>query len=355
MHVPPARPGVRSLMDPHSCTVRRRREVQTAMNKNATRTLACILTILAWFASACGAAAQPYPSKPVRIVVGFPPGGNFDIVARLIGQSLSEQLHQSVIVDNRPGASGNIATEVAIRAPADGYTLLLGGVANAINATLNEKLEFVFLRDIAPVAGVTRSPNVMTVSASFPAKTVSDFIEYAKAAPVPINHGSPGNGTSQHLAGELLKRMTGAYFHHVPYRGSPPAIIDLLGGRVQVLFEPLPSSIEYIKSGKLRALAVTTATRSAALPDVPAMAEFVPGYEASTWNGIGAPKNTPSEIIDKLNRVINAGLADPRIRARLADLGATPLPGTPADFGKLIADDTDKWRKVIRAANIKLE
>jgi tripartite-type tricarboxylate transporter receptor subunit TctC len=291
----------------------------------------------------------------VRILVGFPAGGNFDIVARLMGQWLSEQLHQPVIVDNRPGASTNIATEAVIRAPADGYTLLLGGATNAINATLYEKLNFNFIRDIAPVAGVTRFPNVMEVSASFPAKTVSEFIAYANANPGKINHGSSGNGTSQHLAGELFKMMTGVNFVHVPYRGSPQAITDLLSGLVQVLFEPLPASIEYIKSGKLRALAVTTATRSAALPDLPAMAEFVPGYEASGWNGICAPKNTPIEIIEKLNQVINAGLADPKMKARLADLGATTLAGSSAGFGKLITDETEKWGKVIRAANIKAD
>ena len=260
-----------------------------------------------------------------------------------------------VIVDNRPGASTNIATEAVIRAPADGYTLLLGGATNAINATLYEKLNFNFIRDIAPVAGVTRFPNVMEVSASFPAKTVSEFIAYANANPGKINHGSSGNGTSQHLAGELFKMMTGVNFVHVPYRGSPQAITDLLSGLVQVLFEPLPASIEYIKSGKLRALAVTTATRSAALPDLPAMAEFVPGYEASGWNGICAPKNTPIEIIEKLNQVINAGLADPKMKARLADLGATTLAGSSAGFGKLITDETEKWGKVIRAANIKAD
>ncbi len=322
---------------------------------NIYRAIVCALTLLASLASTCDAVAQTYPTKPVRILVGFPAGGNFDIVARLMGQWLSEQLHQPVIVDNRPGASTNIATEAVIRAPADGYTLLLGGATNAINATLYEKLNFNFIRDIAPVAGVTRFPNVMEVSASFPAKTVSEFIAYANANPGKINHGSSGNGTSQHLAGELFKMMTGVNFVHVPYRGSPQAITDLLSGLVQVLFEPLPASIEYIKSGKLRALAVTTATRSAALPDLPAMAEFVPGYEASGWNGICAPKNTPIEIIEKLNKVINAGLADPKMKARLADLGATTLAGSSADFGKLITDETEKWGKVIRAANIKAD
>jgi len=297
--------------------------------------------------------AQTYPTRPVRILVGFTAGGNFDIVARLMGQWLSEQLHQPVIVENRPGASSNLATEAVIRAPADGYTLLLGGTVNAINATLYEKLSFNFIRDVAPVSGVVRFPNVMTVSASFPAKTVPEFIAYAKANPGKINHGSSGNGTTQHLAGELFKMMTGVNFIHVPYRGAPQAITDLLSGLVQVLFEPLPASIQYIKSGRLRALAVTTATRSEALPDLPAMGEFVPGYEASGWIGVCAPKNTSIEIIEKLNKAINAGLADPKMKARFADLGATTLAGSSADFGKLIAEETEKWGKLIRAANIK--
>ena len=254
--------------------------------------------------------AQAYPSRPVRILVGFAAGGNFDIVARLIGQWLSEQLGQPVIVENRPGAASNLATEAAVRAPADGYTLLLGGAVNAVNATLYERLGFNFLNDVAPVAGVVRFPNVMTVNASFPARTVAEFIVYAKANPNKINHGSSGNGTTQHLAGELFKMMTGASFTHVPYRGGSQAITDLLSGQVQVLFEALPPSIQHIKSGSLRALAVTTATRSEALPDLPAMGEFVPGYEASGWNGMCAPRNTPAEIIDRLNSVINAGLAD---------------------------------------------
>ncbi len=301
------------------------------------------------------ATAQSYPSRPIRILVGFAAGGNFDIIARLIGQWLSEQLHQPVIVENRPGASSNIATEAAIRAPADGYTLLLGGAVNAVNATLYEKLSFNFIGDLAPVAGVVRFPNVITVGASFPAKTVPEFIANAKANPGKINHGSSGNGTTQHLAGELFKKMTDVDFTHVPYKGASQAITDLLGGQVQVLFEPLPASIQHIKSGKLRALAVTTAMRSEALPDLPTVGEFVPGYEASGWSGVCAPKSTPIEIIEKLNNVINAGLADPKMKARLADLGATTLAGSSADFGKLIADETEKWSKIIRAARIKLE
>jgi len=297
--------------------------------------------------------AQTYPMQPVRILVGFAAGGNFDIVARIIGQWLSEELHQSVIVENRSGASGNIATEAVIRAPADGYTLLLGGAVNAINATLYDKLSFNFISDTAPVAGVVRFPNVMTVGASFPATTVPEFIAYAKANPGKVNQGSSGNGTTQHLAGELFKTMTGVNFIHVPYRGASQAITDLLGGQVQVLFEPLPASIQHIKSGKLRALAVTTAVRSEALPDLPAIGEFVPGYEASGWTGLCVPKNTPFEVVQKLNKAINAGLSDPAMKARFSDLGATTLPGSSADFGKLIAAETEKWGKVIRAGNIK--
>jgi len=297
--------------------------------------------------------AQTYPTRPLRILVGFVAGGNFDIVARLIGQWLSEQFHQPVIIENRPGASSNLATEAVVRAPADGYTLLLGGAVNAVNATLYENLGFNFIRDLAPVAGAVRFPNVMTVNASFPARTVPEFIAYAKANPGKINQGSSGNGTTQHLAGVLFKTMTGADFLHIPYKGAAQAITDLLNGEVQVLFEPLPPSIQHIRSGKLRALAVTTAARSEALPDVPTVAEFVAGYEASGWNGLCAPRNTPGEIVGRLNSAINAGFADPKLKARLADLGATPLAGSAADFGKLIAEETEKWGKVIRAGNIK--
>ncbi len=297
--------------------------------------------------------AQAYPAQPVHILVGFAAGGNFDIVARIIGQWLSDQLHQPFIVENRSGAAGNIATEAVVRAPTDGYTLLLGGAVNAVNATLYDKLGFNFIRDVAPVAGVVRFPNVMTVSASFPATTVPEFIAYAKANPGKVNQGSSGNGTTQHLAGELFKMMTGVDFIHVPYRGASQAITDLLGGQVQVLFEPLPASIQHIKSGKLRALAVTTAVRSDALPDLPALGEFVTGYEASGWTGIGAPRNTPIEVVQKLNRAINAGLADPTMKAHFFDLGATTIPGSSVDFGKLIAAETEKWAKVIRTGNIK--
>jgi tripartite-type tricarboxylate transporter receptor subunit TctC len=299
------------------------------------------------------AQAQAYPSRPVRIVVGFPPGGGADITARLIGQWLSERLGQPFIIDNRPGAGSNIATEAVVRAPADGYTLLLVGGWNAINATLYDKLSFNFIHGIAPVAGIMRVPSVMVVNPSVPAKTIPEFIAYAKANPGKINMASPGTGTGPHIAGELFKMMAGVDMVHMPYRGAGPALTDLLGGQVQVTFASMPSSVGYVRTGKLRALASTAATRSEALPDVPTVSEFVPGYEASGWFGIGAPKNTPTEIIDKLNNEINAALADPNMKARLADLGGTALALTPADFGKLITDDTEKWGKVIRAANIK--
>jgi tripartite-type tricarboxylate transporter receptor subunit TctC len=299
------------------------------------------------------AKAQGYPTRPVRIIVGFTAGGNFDLTARLISQWLSQRLGQQFIVENRPGAGTNIATEAVVRAPADGHTLLLGGAVNAINATLYEKLNFDFLRDIAPVASVIRFPNVIDLNPSFPAKTIPEFIAYAKANPAKVNMASSGNGTSQHLSGELFKMMTGVNLVHVPYRGAPQALTDLIGGQVQVSFDPLPPAIELIRSGKVRALAVTTAVRSDALPDVSTVGEFVPGYEASGWNGIVAPRNTPIEIIQKLNTEINAGLADPGIRAKLTDLGGMVLAGSAADFGKLIADEIDKWGKVIRFAGVK--
>jgi tripartite-type tricarboxylate transporter receptor subunit TctC len=301
------------------------------------------------------ARADTYPSRPVHLIVGFTAGGAFDITARLIGQWLSERLGQPFVIENRPGAATNVATEMALRAPADGYTLLLGGAVNAINETLYEKLNFDFTRDVAPVAGVIQFPNVMDVNPSFAAKTVPEFIDYAKANPGKVNMASPGNGTSQHLSGELFKMMAGVNLIHVPYRGAAQALTDLLGGQVQVSFDPLPAAIEFIKSGKLRALAMTTAIRSDELPNVPTVSEFVSGYEAGGWNGVVAPKNTPIEIIHKLNTEINAGLADPGMRARFAELGGMVLAGSPADYGKLIADETEKWAKVIRAANIKAE
>ena len=299
------------------------------------------------------ALAQSYPSRSVRLIVGFPAGSAPDIVARLMGQWLSERLGQQFIIDNRPGAGSNIGTEVVVKASPDGYILLLAVLANAINAALYDNLNFNFGRDIAPVASITRTPFVMVVNPSVPAKTVPEFIAYAKANPGKINMASPGNGSANQVFGELFKAMTGVNMVHVPYRGS--FLPDLLGGQVQVVFSPIPTSIEYIRAGKLRALAVTTATRQEALPDIPTVAEFVPGYEASGWIGIGAPKNMPAEIIDRLNEEINAALADPKIKVRLADLGAVPMPMTPADFSKLIAEDTEKWAKVIRAANIKPE
>jgi tripartite-type tricarboxylate transporter receptor subunit TctC len=299
--------------------------------------------------------AQTYPSRPVRLIATTAAGGMQDTLARLMGQRLSERLGQQFVVENRPGGGTNIGTETVVRAPPDGYTLLLVSPSNASNATLYDKLNFNFIRDIAPVAGISREPGVMVLNPSVPAKTVPEFIAYAKANPGKINMASSGNGTGTHLSGELFKMMTGINMVHVPYRGGAPAVTDLLGGQVQVMFATPVTSIEYIRAGKLRALAVTTATRSEALPDIPTVGEFVPGYEASTWFGIGAPKNTPPEVIDKLNREINAALADSKMKARFADLGSEPLAGSPAGFGKLIAAETEKWGKVIRAANIKLE
>jgi tripartite-type tricarboxylate transporter receptor subunit TctC len=301
------------------------------------------------------ARAQTYPTRPVRLIVGFGPGGAPDILARLLGQSLSERLGQPFVVENRPGAGSNVATEDVVNAPADGYTLLLASLGNAVNATLYEKLDYNFIRDIAPVASISREPLCMEVNPSFPAKTVPEFIAYAKANPGKISMASAGIGTSLHMAGELFMFMTGVDMVHVPYRSSAPALIDLMGGQVQMMFSPLPSSIEYVRSGKLRALAVTSSTRSAALPDVPTVGDFVPGYEANAFYGIGAPKNTPAEIIDKLNREINACLTDPKLKAQLANLGSVPVPATAAEFGKFVADETEKWAKVVRAANIKLE
>jgi tripartite-type tricarboxylate transporter receptor subunit TctC len=297
--------------------------------------------------------AQTYPSRPVRIVVGFPPGGPTDIAARLIGQSLSERLGQQFVIENRPGAGSNIGTEAVVRAPPDGYTLFLAYSANAINATLYDKLNFSFIRDIAPVAAINREPLVMLVNPSFPAKTVPEFIAYAKANPGKINFASGGNGTPPHVSGELFKMMTGVNLVHVPYRGGGPALTDLLGGQVQSMFVAISASIEYARAGNLRPLAVTTASRSDALPDIPTVGDFIPGYEASTWCGIGAPKGTPAEVIDKLNKEINAGLVDPKVKARLANMGSTALPGSPADFGKLIAEETEKWAKVVKLSGAK--
>jgi tripartite-type tricarboxylate transporter receptor subunit TctC len=299
------------------------------------------------------ARAQTYPTRPVRIIVGYPPGGGSDIIARLIGQWLSERLGQQFIIENRPGAGGNIGTEAAVRASADGYTLLLANAGNSINATLYDKLNYNFIRDIAPVASIVRTPNVMVVNPLTPTRTVPEFIAYAKTNPGKINMASAGNGSSQHLSGELFKMMAGADMVHVPYRGGAPALADLIGGQVQVYFSAIASAVEYIRAGNLRALAVTTATRSETLPDIPTVGDFLPSYEASDWYGIGVPRNTPAAIVGKLNTEINTTLADPKMKARLADLGGITLAGSPADFGRLIADETEKWAKVIRTANIK--
>jgi tripartite-type tricarboxylate transporter receptor subunit TctC len=297
------------------------------------------------------ARAQGYPTRPVRIIVPFPAGQATDSIARLVGQSLSERLGQAFVIENRTGAGGNIGTEAVVRAPPDGYTLLLAGLSSAINATLYKQLNFDFIRDIAPVASIGGGPYVMVVNPSVPAKTVLEFIVYAKANPGKINMASSGNGAVSHVFGELFKMMTGVNLVHVPYRGG--YVPDLLGGQTQVVFGTIASCIQLISAGALCALAVTTATRSPALPDVPAVGESVPGYEASQWYGLGAPKNTPAEIVSKLNSEVNAGLADLKLKARLADLGVDPMSVTSADFGKLIADETEKWGKVIRAANIK--
>jgi tripartite-type tricarboxylate transporter receptor subunit TctC len=297
--------------------------------------------------------AQDYPTRPVRLIVGTPPGGPQDIIARLVGQWLSERLGQQFVIESRPGAGTNIGTEAVVRSPADGYTLLLINAAAAINATLYAKLNFNFIRDIAPVAGITHEALVMQLNPDVPAKSIPEFVAYAKAMPGKINMASGGNGGPPHVAGELFKMMTGVDMVHVPYRGAGPALSDLLGGRVQVMFGPMSSSIEQIKAGKLRALAVTSSTRWDGLPDIPTVGEFIPGFEASLWLGLGAPKNTPAEIIDKLNKEINAGLADPTIKARFSALGGTVFAGSPADFGKLIAEETEKWAKVVKFSGAK--
>jgi tripartite-type tricarboxylate transporter receptor subunit TctC len=301
------------------------------------------------------ARAQTYPKSPVRIIVGFAPGGPQDILARLMGQWLSERIGQSFIIENRPGGGGNIGAEAVVRAPADGYTLLLVGPPNAINASLYERLNFNFIRDIAPVAGIIRVPNMLEVNPSVPVKTVPEFIAYAKANPGKVNLGSAGIGTSQHVSGELFKMMTGVNLVHVPYRGAGPMLTDLIGGQVQTTIDPILSSIEYVRSGKLRALAVTTTTRSDALPDLPTVDSFVAGYEASSIFGVGAPKSTPAEIIERLNREINAVLADRKVKARLAEMGGMIVAGSPADFGKLVVGETEKWAKVVKFSGMKPE
>ena len=301
------------------------------------------------------ASADDYPARPVRIIAGFAAGGGVDITARLIGQWLTERLGQQFVTENRAGAGGNIGTEAVVNAAPDGYTLLLATVPNAVNASLYEKLNFNFIRDTAPVAGIIRVPMVILLNPSVPAKTVPEFIGYAKANPGKINMASAGNGSAPHMAGELFKMMAGVNLVHIPYRGQGPALTDLLGGDVQVLFATAPGTTDYIRTGKLRALAVTSAARAEVLPELPTVADFVPGYEASQWYGLSAPRNTPAEIVDKLNREINAAVADPGMKARLAAIGGEPLPGTPAEFGKLIAEETEKWAKVVRAAGIKPE
>jgi tripartite-type tricarboxylate transporter receptor subunit TctC len=302
-----------------------------------------------------GARAQTYPSRPVRLVVAIAPGGVQDLLAHLMGQWLSERLGQSFVIDNRPGGGSNVGTEAVVRAPPDGYTLLLMALSNAVNVTLYEKLNYNFIRDIAPIAGIIRQPQIVVVNPLVQATTIPEFIAYAKANPSRINMASGGNGTPGHMFGELFKMMAGVNLVHVPYRGARLALTDLLSGQVQVQFINPAPSIQYIRSGKLRALAITSAMRSEALPDIPTVGEFVPGYEASLWFGLGAPKNSPADVVGKLNQEINAGLADPKIKAKLAELDGMALIGSPADFGKLIVDETEKWAKVIRAANIKPE
>jgi tripartite-type tricarboxylate transporter receptor subunit TctC len=322
-------------------TLARRRFLGLAAGAAALPAISC----LAW--------GRTYPTRVVRIIVGFAAGGASDILARLLGQWLSERLGQQFIIENRPGAATNIATEAVVRAPSDGYTLLFISVSNVINATLYNRLTFNFIRDIMPVAGIIRQPALMVVNPAVPAETVPEFIRYAKATPNGVNYASIGIGSSNHVTGELFKMMTGIDMVHVPYRGGAPALADLIAGQVQVMFIGPVGSIQYVRDGQLRALAVTTTTRADVLPDVPTVGDFVPGFEASSWFGIGAPRHTPPEIANTLNKEINACLADPKIRARLAELGGSALAGSPSDFGHLIVDETEKWGKVIRAANVK--
>jgi tripartite-type tricarboxylate transporter receptor subunit TctC len=299
------------------------------------------------------ARAQTYPARPVRLIIGYPAGGSADMTARLMGQWLSERLGQTFVIESRPGAATNIATEAVVHAPPDGYTLLLVAPANAINATLYDRLNYNFIRDIAPVAGLIRFPNVVVVNPSVPVRTIPELIAYAKANPGKLNMASSGNGSTIHVSGELFKMMTGINMVHVPYRGGAPALIDLISGQVHVMFDNVPTSIEFIRAGKLRPLAVTTATRSQVLPDLPAVSDFVPGYEASAWYGLGVPKRTPAEIIDRLNKEINAILADPKAKARFAELGAALIAGSPADFGTLVAEETEKWATVVKFSGAK--
>jgi tripartite-type tricarboxylate transporter receptor subunit TctC len=301
------------------------------------------------------ALAQSYPARPVRLIIGYTPGGSADLTARLLGQWLTERLGQTFVVESRPGGGTNIATEAVVRAAPDGYTLLLVAPANAINATLYEKLNYDFIRDTVPIAGLIRFPNVMEVNPAVPAKTVPEFIAYAKANPGKINYASSGNGSTIQMSAELFKMMVGVDMVHVPYRGGAPALTDMLAGQVQVMFDNLPTSIEHIRAGKLRPLAITSTTRSELIPDVPTLSDFVPGYESSAWYGVGAPKGTPAEIVNRLNKEINAILADPKAKARIAEMGATLITGSPADFGKLVADETEKWGKVVKFSGARAD
>jgi len=311
---------------------------------------AAVLPVLSGLAK-----AQAYPSRPIRLIIGYTPGGSADLTARLMGQWLSERLGQSFVVENRPGGGTNIATEAVVRAPPDGYTFLLAAPANAINATLYEKLNFNFLRDSEPVAGIIRFPNVVVVNPSVPVKSIPELIAYAKANPGKLNMASSGNGSTIHMSGELFKMLTGTDMVHVPYRGGAPALTDLIAGQVHVMFDNIPTCAEHVKSGKLRGLAVTSTTRSDVLPDLPTLADFLPGYEASAWYGFAAPKNTPAAIIEKLNKEINAVLADPAAKRRFTEIGAILLPGSAADFGKLLADETEKWGKVVKFSGAKVD
>jgi tripartite-type tricarboxylate transporter receptor subunit TctC len=322
---------------------------------SAVKSLRLFVALVASLLFGAGSASADFPNKPVRWVVGYPPAGTTDILARLIGSYLSEKLGQQFVIENKPGAGNNLAVEAVVNAPPDGHTVLLVNPANGINATLYKRLPFNFIRDIAPVGGIYRVPNVMEVNPDVPAKTVAEFIAYAKANPGKVNMASSGNGTSVHLSGELFMAMTGVKMTHVPYRGSNPALIDMISGQVQVLFDNMPSSISHIKAGKLRALAVTTEKRSDALPDVPVLADTVPGYEASAWFGMGAPKNTPPEVIAILNRHINDALKDPKIKAKLDELGGSTMGGTPEDFGKIIASETEKWKKVVEFSGASVD
>ena len=324
------------------------------------RTAICLIAMgismgISAIASIGSAAAQNYPTRPIKWVVGYPPGGATDIIARLIGQRMSERLGQQFVIENKPGAGNNIATESVINAEPDGYTILLVNPANYINASLYANLKFNVVRDLAPIAAFNRVPNVMTVAKDVPAKTVAEFIAYVKANPGKVNLASSGNGTSVHLSGEMFMMMSGVKMQHIPYRGAAPAITDMLGGQVQLIFDNMPSILQHIRAGSLRALAVTSTARSSLLPDVPVLADTIPGYEASALFGAGAPKNTPKEIIEKLNKAFNEVLAEPAIKAKLIDLGGEPLPGPPEAFGKMIAAETDKWEKVVKAAGIKVE